>query len=350
MECMRRAPFFVFAALFACSLDESGPDQTLPEGGMCDPLTCPGMDTECGHRACVSGACGFSSAAEGTPTSTQKVGDCMRIQCDGKGAAVSVIDNTDIPDDKNSCTSDTCTAGVPMNTPVAAGTSCGTMLMCDSTGKCVGCTTPTVCPGMDTDCSKRTCVMETCGNAFADAGALTTMQAAGDCKDNVCDGKGNVVSSIDNGDVPTTSNQCLFAVCAAGTPFNPPKGVDVACAQDGGTYCNGAGSCVACNNAAECPGMDTECKTKTCTSGSCGENYTAAGTKTSMQTAGDCHANECDGSGNIASVIDNTDIPVDGNPCTNDVCTAGVPSNPPVADGTACSTMGGTHCMGGTCK
>src|SRR6202044_1029902 len=70
----------------------------------------------------------------------------------------------------------------------------------------------------------------------------------------------------------------------------------------------------------------------------------AAGTPTSMQTPGDCHTNECDGMGNVESVIDDTDVPVDGNPCTADVCTAGVPSNPPAAAGTACNQGGGVVC------
>ena len=37
-------------------------------------------------------------------------------------------------------------------------------------------------------------------------------------------------------------------------------------------------------------------------------------------------------------VNDDADLPVDGNACTDDVCTAGVPSNPILSTGTTCGT------------
>ena len=61
----------------------------------------------------------------------------------------------------------------------------------------------------------------------------------------------------------------------------------------------------------------------------CGFSFTAAGSVTASQTPGDCHANQCDGAGNITAAVDNTDVPADdGNPCTGEVCIAGVPSHP----------------------
>ncbi len=95
----------------------------------------------------------------------------------------------------------------------------------------------------------------------------------------------------------------------------------------------------------DCPGMDTECSARTCAAGACGVMLTAAGTRLSMQTAGDCQASECDGAGAVRTVAENTDVPVDGNQCTGDVCTAGVASNPITALGVSC-TMGGTVCDG----
>jgi len=63
-----------------------------------------------------------------------------------------------------------------------------------------------------------------------------------------------------------------------------------------------------------------------------------------MQTPGDCKQNQCDGAGLIVAVNENTDLPVDTNQCTNDVCTNGTPSNPPAMTGTACNQNGGTLC------
>jgi hypothetical protein len=79
-------------------------------------------------------------------------------------------------------------------------------------------------------------------------------------------------------------------------------------------------------------------------------SFIAAGTVTTTQTPGNCTINECDGVGNIVAVADDTDLPVDSLQCTNDVCTAGVPSNPPLPDNTACSQSYGTNCEAGVCN
>jgi plastocyanin len=68
-----------------------------------------------------------------------------------------------------------------------------------------------------------------------------------------------------------------------------------------------------------------------------------------MQTPSDCKVNQCDGNGGVMSVNANDPI-VDGNQCTDDVCTAGVPSNPPSMAGAPCNQMSGAVCSGsGTC-
>jgi hypothetical protein len=46
--------------------------------------------------------------------------------------------------------------------------------------------------------------------------------------------------------------------------------------------------------------------------------------------------NECDGAGNIVAVLDDTDVPDDNNPCTNDLCAGGAPAHFPAAPGTVC--------------
>jgi hypothetical protein len=110
---------------------------------------------------------------------------------------------------------------------------------------------------------------------------------------------------------------------------------------------NVSGQCVA---ASDCPGSDTACQTRTCISNTCGFSYASAGTVIAAQSAGDCHQNLCDGAGNISNAIDNTDVPVDGNVCTSDVCTAGVPSNPNAYDGTACVlSNSAAACTAGAC-
>ena len=79
----------------------------------------------------------------------------------------------------------------------------------------------------------------------------------------------------------------------------------------------------------------------------CGVTNAAVGTLLPPnQTAGDCKKVQCDGAGQSQTVNDDTDKPVDSNACTQDLCNAGIPSNPPEAAGTACSQSGGTKCNG----
>jgi hypothetical protein len=73
------------------------------------------------------------------------------------------------------------------------------------------------------------------------------------------------------------------------------------------------------------------------------------GTAVASQTAKDCAEVVCDGTGNTTSIADDADVPVDGSACTQDLCSGGVPSNPPTPAGSAC-TGGGKVCDGsGAC-
>lgn len=112
----------------------------------------------------------------------------------------------------------------------------------------------------------------------------------------------------------------------------PSMGIDYQCAE--------------CVVASTCPGSDTECQARTCDSGVCGFAYAAAGTPTSTQSPGDCHQNECDGSGNVVNAVNDADVLDDSIQCTTDTCTSGVPSNPPAMAGSPCSEGGGTECDG----
>ena len=72
-----------------------------------------------------------------------------------------VNDNADVPADGNACTDDICTAGVPSNPNLSAGTTCGTNQMCNGQGACVGCLTAANC-GTDTACRTFACTNNQC--------------------------------------------------------------------------------------------------------------------------------------------------------------------------------------------
>jgi alpha-tubulin suppressor-like RCC1 family protein len=186
-----------------------------------------------------------------------------------------------------------------------------------------------------------------CSSPAVAAGTAVGAQTTGDCQKLQCDGAGNIVSAADNADLPNDNNQCTQDSCSAGNPVFTPAPINAACSQGGGSFCDGAGACVACNAPTQCPGSDTECKARTCAAHVCGLAFAPNGQPLTTQAGGDCHRLQCDGSGASTSVIDNADVPVDGNQCTADVCTAGVPSNPATSVGSSC---GGGVCDGaGTC-
>src|SRR5262245_50924376 len=87
----------------------------------------------------------------------------------------------------------------------------------------------------------------------------------------------------------------------------------------------------------DCAGMDDTCQTRTCMQGKCGKSFAPAGTALPTQTAGDCKKLVCDGNGAAIQANDDTDLPSDGNTCTDDICTAGVPSYPAKANGAGCN-------------
>ncbi|HEY3446019.1 MAG TPA: hypothetical protein VGK67_06610 [Myxococcales bacterium] len=106
-----------------------------------------------------------------------------------------------------------------------------------------------------------------------------------------------------------------------------------------------------CTTAADCATPSNACLKATCESSKCGTANVAAETVIAKQTAGDCIKIVCDGHGKTKSVIDNTDVVDDGNPCTDDKCADGTLTNDPSPAGTDCSASGtGTVCDGnGTC-
>jgi cysteine-rich repeat protein len=312
---------------------------------------CAGTDTACQTRTCVMNACGVSNATAGTVTPTQIAGDCQQNQCNGSGAIVSVALNSDIPaDDGNQCTSQSCNMGAPVFPIVPANTACnqngGTL--CSAAGVCVGCTAASQCPGMDTACQTRTCLMNACGVSNVMAGTVIASQVTGDCQQNQCNGTGAIVSVALNSDVPADDgNQCTTDTCNMGMPVHPPATINLMCNQNGGVVCSGVGTCVACNAAAQCSGNDNACQTRTCLSNACGFNFVAAGTATPMQTTGDCQQLQCNGSGTTVSVAANLDVPADdGNQCTTDTCNMGAPVHPAVPVNSACMQNGGSFCSG----
>jgi plastocyanin len=106
---------------------------------------------------------------------------------------------------------------------------------------------------------------------------------------------------------------------------------------------------VVCTVASDCPGNDDACQERACVDGRCSPIFAPAGqVPDDGQIAGDCAVASCDGLGATVLAADDTDLPIDGLECTEDVCSDGMADNPPLAQGTPCT--GGAVCDGlGNC-
>jgi hypothetical protein len=174
---------------------------------------------------------------------------------------------------------------------------------------------------------------------------------ASPCKD---DGNPCTVEACASGfctSVPLTlamgpgSDPCITIVCA--------DGVSTTTIHDGaacgvGLTCVGK-VCTGCQVDLDC-GKSDECQTPTCEpmSKSCNHGYEALGTKVMNaklpgDLAGDCMATICDGSGKTLLFADATDVPDDGENCTDGHCVDGKPVQAPSAAGTPCAD-GVTFC------
>ena len=173
-------------------------------------------------------------------------------------------------------------------------------------------------------------------------------QTPGDCVVAQC-ANGVAQYLPDNNDKPDDGNPCTADSCIDGQPhFDPQAANGGPCDLDGGQGMCVEGGCVPAvctpqNEATLCvdgnPCTDNFCNYQT---GQC-ETTPAADGPAPEQVAGDCQLVMC-ASGALQTVIDNSDVLLDGNQCTDDICTAGVPSNPFVSAGAPCDQTGGRVC------
>jgi hypothetical protein len=282
----------------------------------------------------------------------QVVGDCTRLECVG-GSLRETFDGTDFEDDANDCTRDTCSADGPAHFLEPAGTACGPTAapgFCGDDGVCYGSDcllSPSVCDDGNA-CTDDSCDEATGGCRYQPLDGVPLgpgEQIDGDCKVAICQA-GAAVDVTDNTDLPVDGLECTEDICNNGIPSNPNLPLATSCGDGSGLakLCDGSGVCVECNGPADCSHLpvDDECQTRTCGAGMCGQTFTAIDTPLSGQTAGDCQLRVCDGAGGVVNNVDDSDLPVDGNDCTMDVCNGGVPSNPNEPSGTACGAPGGT--------
>jgi hypothetical protein len=88
---------------------------------------------------------------------------------------------------------------------------------------------------------------------------------------------------------------------------------------------SGTGGMTACTEASQCPdvppGPCASLGKKTCADGGCGVTYTVG--RAPSQVYGNCQQNDCDATGKMTSVEDDTNVVVSNDPCATWVCAGG---------------------------
>jgi hypothetical protein len=179
-----------------------------------------------------------------------------------------------------------------------------------SNGGANACSTSSDCPPPPNACSLTTCIGGACRTTNVEEGTRVMKDRPADCRVVVCDGVGKLTQSIDPSNVPTPESACFVGFCAmSGAPSFAPTDKGVACtSSSGGTRCDGAGNCVRCLDASDCPSGEGCTRMKTCAPATCLD-----GLKDGVETDVDCGGPSCPGceAGQMCQM---------GSDCTSDIC------------------------------
>jgi hypothetical protein len=314
------------------------------DGDPCTTDTC-GQDKQCVH-----------AAAPDADIAEQKPGDCLRSVCRA-GLELDTADPTDVKDDGESCTVDTCTDGKPVSTPVASGTACEDGA---KKGGCVKGACVTSCKDKPGACDDgEACTVDSCDTkkdacVFAKLDVIDTPgmgQTSNDCRRHRCvDGKDTNV--VDNTDLPKSMGDCYAPACVEGVATTPPLPYGTACSDGGGRICDGGGKCVQCFAASDCTDLpeDGPCQIRTCDSGKCVMAMAKENSPIRAQIPGTCQKIVCDGQGAQKVVPDPSNASNDGNDCTTDSCDGTTTTHAPKPKGAWCGIAltcdGNGQCVG----
>ncbi len=350
---------------------------------------CPTPSSGCKSAICTNGICSEANACAGEQICYRK-GCCTPAPketiCLNKCGTVtnncgqSVDCGACCGSNGSSCSENADCCGVCIDgecSPASGfGERCDETEDCESGLTCCGetcqecCSTPN-CSPYENECGSNVCSGGRCQTTYEENGTQTASQTSGDCKKNVCDGAGKIITVTDDLDVPDDENQCTSNVCSEGTGSHPPVNSGDECSQNDGSVCDGAGNCVECVQASDCLGTSTaiaNCSTIICKAdNTCGVEFAPEGTLVIDSSTLDCIKSVCDGAGNVISVSDDDDTPVPTGDCYTTYCNESSPVSDPKAAGELCSggvcdgtglciecldetsCGGGQSCCGGYC-
>ncbi|MFO0613764.1 MAG: lamin tail domain-containing protein [Polyangiaceae bacterium] len=202
-----------------------------------------------------------------------------------------------------------------------------------STSSGMTCTSPSMCPGKDTECSTRTCEGGHCGVANEMNGKALANQMAADCKKNVCDGLGGTTVQEDTTDTPSDGKDCTTDTCEGSNPKFTSKMDSTPCTQGGGKLCL-MGDCVECVVGGDC--MSGVCTAQhTCGAATCNDTI-KNGTESDVDCGGTC--SKCINGKHCGSATD----------CLSNAC-SGTVCQPSCSDMMLNQDESDVDCGGATC-
>lgn len=259
-------------------------------GAACsDPANdCAPTGNQCVVAICEAGVCSKMNVANHTLVSAGAPDDCVKQECDGNGSVAMVPNDAEIPNDAESCTTDTCAAGVPVHTPVVAGMACsenfGTRCGdASAPGACVSCNAATQtidCPSQV--CQSHKCVVASCGDNLKNNGE----------SDKDCGGP-NCGACID-GKTCGGNSDCLSQVCSSGICKVPTCADNKANGAETGTDCGNSAvtGCVPCPPSEGCA-VPGDCASGVCTNKICKTPTCFDGVQNQAETDKDCGGPTC---------------------------------------------------------
>ncbi len=232
------------------------------------------------------------------------------------------------------------------------------------------CTMPSHCPPTPNDCVIAICNNFVCGTMNVPdqtgmpAQSSVSQQTAGDCKADVCDGTGNIVTVEYGADTDDDQNECTTDTCGQGFPVHTvTPGQN--CSAAGGIKCNTDGKCVECLVIGDCkdaakPNCDTNFNK--CVADSCFDVV-----MNNSETDVDCGGPDCSpclANANCMVASDCLSLSCINNKCALQGCSDGVFNQgetdidcgggcSPCANGQTCLVYAGCEsgvCLGGKCQ
>jgi hypothetical protein len=202
-------------------------------------------------------------------------------------------------------------------------------------------------------CTTDSCVAGACAHADQpDGPAPNAAQTAFDCKVVQC-AKGQPAIENDDTDIQADSEECTIDGCNGGTAFHTAvQGTNVTCHMgvNEGT-CNGGKCEVHCTTDAMCDDKNP-CTSDACdvVQGVCTSSpLNGVNTPGAKQVDGDCSVQVCV-DGKDTKSPDDSDLPKTATDCDQELCNAGVVSNPPLDLDVSCGAAKDKFCDGaGAC-